>query len=83
MLMVLDTVQQKEPRNMENSTTILFGLPGVAVRGVERVEGVRVVDVVTDDPGAAACPECGVFSGAVRQCRKTRPKDLGYGEELT
>ena len=66
---------------MENSTTILFGLPGVAVRGVERVEGVRVVHVVTDDPGAAACPTCGVFSHTVRQHRITRPKDLGFGEE--
>lgn len=66
---------------MEDSTTILFGLPGVSVREVERVEGVRVVHVVTADPGAAACPECGVFSDTVRQCRTTKPKDLGFGEE--
>jgi len=56
---------------MENSTAILFGLPGMAVRGVERVEGIRVVNVVTDDPGAAACPACGVFTDTVSQCRIT------------
>ncbi len=66
---------------MENSTSILFGLPGVSVREVERAEGGRVVHVVTHDPGAAVCPACGVFSATVRQHRITRPKDLGYGEE--
>ena len=66
---------------MEDSTSILFGLPGVAVREVERVGDARVVHVITVDPAAAACPECGVFSQKVRQRRTTRPKDLGYGEE--
>lgn len=66
---------------MENSTSILFGLPGVSVREVERAEGGRVVHVVTHDTGAAACPACGVFSATVGQHRITRPKDLGYGEE--
>ena len=66
---------------MDEGTTILFGLPGVAVREVERVDGGRVVHVVTADAGAAACPVCGVFSDTVRQCRTTRPKDLRYGEE--
>ena len=51
------------------------------MRGVERVEDIQVVNVVTDGPGAAASPECGVFSGTVRQCRTTRAKDLGFGEE--
>lgn len=66
---------------MDDATTILFGLPGVAVRDVERVGGGRVVHVVTDDVGASACPTCGVFSGRVRQRRTTKPRDLGYGEE--
>jgi len=66
---------------MDDSTTILFGLPGVSVREVERGEDVRVVHAVTDDPSAAACPVCGVFSDTVRQYRTTNPKDLGYGEE--
>jgi transposase len=66
---------------MEDSTTILFGLPDVAVERVERgVDGARTVHVVTDDEDAAACPVCGVFSTSVRQYRTTRPKDLPYGE---
>lgn len=66
---------------MEDGTTILFGLPGVAVDRVEAAEdGVRTVHVVTADPAAAACPLCGVFSTSVRQRRTTRPKDVPYGE---
>lgn len=66
---------------MSDGTTILFGLPGVAVNAVERVgDGMRTVHLRTDDPAAAACPECGVFSSSVRQRRTTRPRDLPYGE---
>lgn len=65
----------------QNGTTILFGLPGVRVRGVEHaVDGTRTVHVLTDDETAAACPACGVFSATVRQRRTTRPRDLPYGE---
>jgi transposase len=64
-----------------NGISILFGLPGVRVRSVERVASGRVVHLVTDDPTAAACPDCGVLSTRVRQRRQTSPKDLGYGEE--
>jgi transposase len=71
---------------MENGTTILFGLPGVAVQRVERGTGERgepgrLVHVVTTAPGAAGCPSCGVISTSVRQHRTTRPRDLAYGEE--
>lgn len=66
---------------MHESTTILFGLPGVAVRDVERVAAMRVVHVVTTEETAAACPGCGVLSTRVRQRRVTRPRDLRYGEE--
>jgi len=53
------------------------------VRDVECVEALgRVVHLETDDPGACACPECGVFSTTVRQRRTTRPRELPYGEEL-
>ena len=39
---------------MEHGTTLLFGLPGVAVVRVELApDGSRLVEVVTDDPGAA------------------------------
>lgn len=70
---------------MENGTTILFGLPGVAVQRVERAgEGgarSRLVHVVTAAGSAVGCPECGVGSTSVKQYRTTRPRDLPYGEE--
>src|ERR1700689_4321720 len=71
---------------MENGTTILFGLPGVAVQRVERVQDehgdvVRLVHVVTIASSAAGCPQCGVVSTSVRKYRTTRPRDLPYGEE--
>ena len=71
---------------MENSTTILFGLPGVAVQRVERATGergeaVRLVHVVATASSAAGCPQCGVVSTSVKQHRTTRPRDLPYGEE--
>jgi transposase len=66
---------------VENGTTILFGLPGVAVDRVEKdADGARTVHLRTADEAAAACPRCGVFSGSVRQRRSTRPRDLPYGE---
>jgi len=71
---------------MENATTILFGLPGVAVDRVEcaadgRGSRVRLVHVVTSASSAAGCPCCGVVSTSVKQYRTTRPRDLPYGEE--
>jgi transposase len=71
---------------MENATTILFGLPGVAVDRVEcaadgRGGWARLVHVVASASSAAGCPECGVVSASVKQYRTTRPRDLPYGEE--
>ena len=71
---------------MENATSILFGLPGVAVDRVERAAderggAVRLVHVVTTATSAAGCPACGVVSTSIRQYRTTRPRDLPYGEE--
>jgi len=71
---------------MENGTTILFGLPGVAVQRVERTQdelgvALRLVHLVTTASSAAGCPECGVVSVSVKQRRTTRPRDLPYGEE--
>lgn len=71
---------------MEKGTSILFGLPGLAVDRVERVSGedggaVRLVHVTTAASGAAGCPVCGVVSTSVKQYRTTRPRDLPYGEE--
>ena len=66
---------------MEHATTLLLGLTGVAVTGVRLVaDGSRVVDVVTEDATAAACPTCGVFSSARKGTVVSRPKDLPYGE---
>ena len=70
---------------MENGTSTLFGLPGVAVVRVERAaedgEIVRLVHLTTVVSSAAGCPVCGVISTSVRQYRTTRPRDLPYGEE--
>jgi transposase len=76
----------------QDGTSILFGLRGVKVRGVERGDGgelsgdvegagARVVHLLTDDPSEGACPACGVVSTSVRQRRTTRPRDLPYGEQ--
>lgn len=66
---------------MEHGTTLLFGLAGVAVREVcLGGDGTRVVEVVTDDETAAACPTCGVFSSSRKGAVVTQPKDLPYGE---
>lgn len=65
-----------------DGATILFGLPWVRVAEVVRDEVLgRVVHVVIDEPGGAACPVCGVFSVKPRQRRTTRPRDLPQGEE--
>jgi transposase len=71
---------------MENGTTILFGLPGVAVQCAGRGHDengamVRLVHVVTTAGSAAGCPCCGVVPASVKQYRVTRPRDLPYGEE--
>ncbi len=71
---------------MEDGTSILFGLPGVAVDRVERSTdddgaAARLVHVITTASSAAGCPQCGVVSTSVRQYRTTRPRDLPYGEE--
>jgi transposase len=71
---------------MDEGTSILLGLPGVAVDSVERVtdeegETVRLVHIVTTASSAAGCPQCGVISTSVRQFRVTRPRDLPYGDE--
>ncbi len=66
---------------MTDATTLLLGLPGVRVERVERrADGTRVVDVVTADEAAAACPSCGVVSTSVKARVTTFPKDIPYGE---
>ncbi len=66
---------------MVDATTVLFGLPGVRVVGVSaEPDGTRIVDVVTVEETAAACPDCGVFSDSVKGSVTTCPRDLPYGE---
>lgn len=66
---------------MDHATTILFDLPGVRVRHVERdVHGDRIVQVETADESAPGCPGCGVVSTSVKQYVTTTPRDIPYGE---
>ena len=67
---------------MDQSTTVLFGLPGVRVDRVSSGDGgMRLVEFFTDDDRAAACPGCGVVSTSVKGHAITRPKDIPYGED--
>ncbi|TQC38368.1 ISL3 family transposase, partial [Rhodococcus sp. WS4] len=67
---------------MVESTTVLFGLPGVRVINVSREsDGTRLVELATDEDTAAACPSCGVFSTSVKERVSTRPKDIPYGQD--
>jgi len=64
--------------------TLLLGIEGLALATVEadtdEGEG-RLVHVVTDDVGAAACPACGVLSSSVKEQVTTRPRDVRYGPD--
>jgi transposase len=63
----------------------LFGVEGLRVTDAEReADGSLTVWVVTDHPGAAACPDCGVTAGRVHEQVLTRPRDLRRGlDEVT
>jgi len=65
---------------VNDSTSILFGMPDIAVTKVERVaddggQPGRLVHIERPEDWAA-CPACGVISASVRQRRTTRPRDL-------
>lgn len=71
---------------MGHGTTILFGLPGVAVERVERVadgdgEPTRLAHVVTTASTSPGARPAGVVSTSVKQYRTTRPRDLAYADE--
>jgi transposase len=67
---------------LEQGTTLLLGLSGVAVARVESgADGARIVHVITDESGAAACPRCGVVSTSCKQKVTTTPRDIPYGLE--
>jgi transposase len=57
-----------------------LGLAGLAVERVELAPfGVRIVQLVTDDPDAARCPACRVVSTSGKDWVLTRPHDLPCG----
>ncbi|XVX18970.1 ISL3 family transposase [Actinomycetota bacterium] len=64
----------------QRQATLLLGIEGLAVASVTlEDDGGRVVDVVTDEETAAACPECGVLSTSRKGGAVTRPRDVPYG----
>jgi transposase len=66
---------------LDNSTTLLLDLDGLAAASVGRLaDGTRRVRLATADEGARACPACGVVSTRVKGSAVTRPRDLPYGE---
>lgn len=55
----------------------------MAVEGVVRTSaGVKIVQLVTDDPDAARCPVCREVSTSGKEWVLTRPKDLPCGGEF-
>ena len=63
-----------------DDASCLLGLAGLAVERVALTAlGVRVVQLVTDDPDAARCPACRVVSTSGKDWVLTRPHDLPCG----
>jgi transposase len=59
-----------------------LGLAGLAVEAVALTPlGIRLVQLVTADPDAARCPECGQVSTSGKEWTLTRPRDLPVGGE--
>ena len=67
-------------RGGQRAATLLLGIEGLAVVSVAlEDDGARVVDVLTDEETAAACPACGVLSTSVKERLTTHPRDVPYG----
>jgi transposase len=61
----------------EDTASALFGVEGLRVTDVQAgPDGVLEVWAVTDDPAAAACPDCGTVSGRVHETVLARPRDV-------
>jgi transposase len=61
----------------------LWGLEGLAVERVVLTGlGVKIVQLVTDDPDAARCPVCATVSTSGKDWVLTRPRDLPCGGEF-
>jgi transposase len=64
----------------DDDASCLLGLAGLAVERVACAPlGVRIVQLVTDDPDAARCPVCRVVSTSGKDWVLTRPHDLPSG----
>lgn len=68
---------------MDDATTRLLGLDGLAVTGVADGTHGPVVDLVTVDEQARRCPECGTPARRSKGRRVTRPRDLPVGGRPT
>jgi hypothetical protein len=63
-----------------DDASCLLGLEGLAVERVVLTRlGVKIVQLVTDDPDAARCPGCQVVSTSGKDWVLTRPHDLPCG----
>ena len=64
----------------QDTGSALFGVEGLQVIDAEAGPGgVVTVWVVTDCPGAAACPDCGTVSSRPHELAVTRPRDVRRG----
>jgi transposase len=67
---------------MNEPTSLLLGLEGLGVRAVvQHADRTRVVEVITTDPNAARCPDCGIASDSVKERTVTSPRDIRYGQD--
>lgn len=67
---------------MVEPTSLLLGLEGLGVSAVERLsDRTRVVEVITIDPNASRCPDCGMASDSVKERTVTSPRDIRYGDD--
>ena len=66
-----------------DDASCLLGLEGLAVeRVVLTAVGVKIVQLVTDDPEAVRCPTCAAVSTSGKGWVLTRPRDLPCGGEF-
>jgi transposase len=67
---------------VEPTSSLLLGLEGLGVSSVVRLpDRTRVVEVITVDPSASCCPDCGMASSSVKERTVTFPRDIRYGDD--
>jgi len=73
---------QKPKEGTIEPTSLFLVLEGLGVRSVvRRSDGTRVAEVITTDPDASRCPDCGISSTSVKGCAVTTPRDIRYGDD--